>query len=177
MINNDMQSGVYHRCGDGYKGTRQCCGKVRPSGCFPRGGKNNPSYRCCVCYKQDPNSSAKKRVRDRLWRRNLRRSQARSGLLYDFDATAASMDFTYFILDQQSNRIKIGRSSHPNRRLQQLKTGSANDLEIVATLPGGENESVLHDRFRHLRIKGEWFSYSSELKNYIQSLSRNEQIA
>lgn len=63
--------------------------------------------------------------------------------------------FIYFIEATGLQKIKIGLSDHPEKRLAQLATGSPVPLRLVATTPGdSEAEKKLHKRFDHLRFDG-----------------------
>ena len=80
--------------------------------------------------------------------------------------------FVYFIEAVGLSRIKIGTSDSPEKRLNQLATGSAVPLKIVAIIPGDtELERQLHRRFDHLRFDKEWFHATKELQAYIAGLS------
>lgn len=67
----------------------------------------------------------------------------------------------YIIQSNITGAVKIGRSNHPKRRMEELQTGSPHKLRILAVYENrGNEEPVLHqlvDRFR-LKTKGEWFS-------------------
>jgi hypothetical protein len=69
----------------------------------------------------------------------------------------------YFIRDA-TGRVKIGKSFDVGKRLAQMQTGSADDLEIVRVIDGDfEEESWLHDRFHDLHIRGEWFWFHEDM--------------
>ena len=83
--------------------------------------------------------------------------------------SCAEESFLYFIEAVNTGFIKIGRSANPERRLLQLSTGSPNELVLVGKVSGGSTvESDIHGKFMHLRNRGEWFQYSSELKEFIK---------
>lgn len=74
----------------------------------------------------------------------------------------------YFI-QSSDNFIKIGYSANPAKRLASLQTSAAEPLILLGTVTGGrDKEEVLHDRFSHLRISGEWFRPDQELLDYIE---------
>lgn len=65
----------------------------------------------------------------------------------------------YFIQNEATQAIKIGFSDNPVKRLASLQTGSAEQLVMIATMPGGfTEERILHERFEEFRLFGEWFS-------------------
>lgn len=70
--------------------------------------------------------------------------------------------------------IKIGYSVNPSERLKELQTGSPVKLHLQATLEGSfQTEKGLHDLFKHLRTKGEWFRYTDEIKYFIRVVNQN----
>lgn len=82
--------------------------------------------------------------------------------------------FVYFIFNIDSQAIKIGMAKNVEKRLKSLQTSSPIILELLHTiqLDSVENaqklESVLHQKFAHLRMNGEWFKASEELRAYIK---------
>lgn len=78
--------------------------------------------------------------------------------------------WVYFILDKLNNKVKIGCALIVQDRLKTLQIGSFNDLELLYKEEGRHpHENSLHTRFRRDRIKGEWFNYSKNIKEYISS--------
>lgn len=78
----------------------------------------------------------------------------------------------YFIQSGRSDRIKIGYcASDPNTRLRQLQCGNPEDLRLIAVRDGDmEAEAYWHERFAHLRIRGEWFKWCDEIREHAQPL-------
>ena len=79
----------------------------------------------------------------------------------------------YFVRsDSPTGEIKIGQSTFPQDRVRNLQTAHPFLLEIVGLVPeGGEElERELHERFDHLRLRGEWFRPGADLWAYIESL-------
>jgi hypothetical protein len=71
--------------------------------------------------------------------------------------------YVYFILSG-SGDVKIGYSERPGRRLDQLQTGRADRLSLLAAFPGtAQLEADLHRRFAEHRKCGEWFSPAPEI--------------
>jgi hypothetical protein len=68
---------------------------------------------------------------------------------------------------------KIGKSSNPEKRLQQLKTANP-DIRLISY--GDQiSESELHEKFKYQRLKGEWFKLSTKDVEYIlRKLKTNE---
>jgi hypothetical protein len=68
--------------------------------------------------------------------------------------------FVYLINDQVNNRFKIGAAKIVSRRLSQLKTGNASRLTIICRIPSKDmyaDEKLLHDKYQHRLISGEWY--------------------
>ena len=79
--------------------------------------------------------------------------------------------WVYFIRD--GDKVKIGYSGDPRRRMNNIKTHSP--LELLAVIPGGtEREAKLHKRFSAHRIPGakEWFHFVPEIEQYIARYGR-----
>jgi len=80
--------------------------------------------------------------------------------------------WVYFIEAENSNAIKIGKTGTPDLRFASLDTINADNLSkrflfnysLIA-------EEDLHNEFKSLNYKGEWFNYSSELKSFIKHLT------
>jgi hypothetical protein len=90
-------------------------------------------------------------------------------------------DWTYIVRDALSNRVKIGTSKRPTRRLRALQAYSPNVLEVlliispyVTTHGGiwfrGSTEKELHRRFAKDRLHGEWFKYTPEIQQFIADM-------
>lgn len=75
--------------------------------------------------------------------------------------------FIYFISDTKA--IKIGFSAKsPMGRLRDMQTGHPLPLILVGSIPGcAYEEFVIHNRFAHLRLKGEWFVIEEDLLQFI----------
>jgi len=84
----------------------------------------------------------------------------------------------YFIKSEDMRAIKIGYSnSHLGviRRLKVMKTGNADHLDILTIIDESKFsntlthslEKFLHIRFKHLKIRGEWFRAEYELLEFI----------
>jgi len=71
--------------------------------------------------------------------------------------------------------IKIGYAEDVAARLSSLQVGSAEPLHLLGDLPGDrEAEEWLHNRFGHLRVRGEWFLPAPELLDFIVESLRSE---
>lgn len=84
----------------------------------------------------------------------------------------------YFLLDEPQKRVKIGMSGNLRQRIDTLKQQHNASLCLVSIIPAGgvETESALHLYFKKHRLdeKGlgrEWFTYSDELREFIDTLN------
>lgn len=77
--------------------------------------------------------------------------------------------FVYFIQAcPPDGDIKIGTSRNPETRLLSIQTHCPNDVKILGVIPGGIGEEHrLHEKFKSTRKRGEWFSMSPELMEFI----------
>ncbi len=77
----------------------------------------------------------------------------------------------YFIQMGDDGPIKIGFTEiTAETRMASLQTSTPMKLQILGTIPrvGIQTERVLHKRFSHLRVRGEWFQPEWELLEYIR---------
>lgn len=67
--------------------------------------------------------------------------------------------------------FKVGRTNDIRRRLQNLRTGTSDELIVHALEPGNaEIEQLRHEQFRRDRRHGEWFAASPELCRHVMSV-------
>ncbi len=81
--------------------------------------------------------------------------------------------YVYFLLWQDKNLVKIGNSNNPKRRIMEIRTqifGTADLLKAVETENPSRDEKEYQKIFHHLKVKGEWFKYDNNLKNFIEKL-------
>lgn len=75
----------------------------------------------------------------------------------------------YFVRESLRGAIKIGVSKHVKKRAKELGYGMPYTVTVLAVTEGGRGvEALLHMRFSHARIKGEWFHPVPELLEYIE---------
>lgn len=80
------------------------------------------------------------------------------------------VDDLYLIFDKESDKLKIGRSKNPYKRLSQLQTANGNSLEILYIKKGlGFMEEDIHLMFSDIREKGEWFKNDSRIIEYFKN--------
>lgn len=75
--------------------------------------------------------------------------------------------FVYFIEELGADRIKIGFSTHPWKRLSGLSTSTAAKLVLRWVFAGTRaDEKHFHWLFQNHRIRGEWFTLSSVIAGF-----------
>jgi excisionase family DNA binding protein len=77
----------------------------------------------------------------------------------------------YFIRSGMAGPIKIGHAKALRARIHALSTAHHDQLFLLATLAGGAvQERRLHEKFSHLRIRGEWFTPAEDLLRFIETI-------
>ena len=72
------------------------------------------------------------------------------------------MQDLYVIQSDVTGALKIGRSKHPKKRLQQLQTGSPYKLKLLTVVKGkGDYEKQLQSFLKPYKrsCRGEWFDF------------------
>ena len=94
----------------------------------------------------------------------------------DGEKLAHQAHFVYFILNEDSNAIKIGRAKNLARRMMSLQTSSPAKLKLIKSVSvegareAQELERALHQQFSEIRLAGEWFKAEANLLEYISQL-------
>ena len=73
------------------------------------------------------------------------------------------MKHVYLIQSIDEGYYKIGVSKHPNKRINQLKTGNSSELKLINSYESEfahDIERALQRRYSYLRKEGEWFEIS-----------------
>lgn len=79
----------------------------------------------------------------------------------------------YFVREPAADRVKIGVSADPWKRLRYMQTGSPGALHMEAVCAGGKaEEAALHERFRDRHARGEWFVWSGPIAVFVAGLDR-----
>lgn len=82
------------------------------------------------------------------------------------DAGGAAM--IYFLVE--ADQVKIGYALDIETRRKTLQTGVAKTLFIVGAYEGDvKDEKELHRRFKDYKLRGEWFSVTQKVQEYITS--------
>lgn len=70
----------------------------------------------------------------------------------------------YFVYDRQNTTVKIGYTENIGRRLYQLKRSHGSHLVLINILSGNrQSEKIAHEKFKGLRLTGEWFTFSDDM--------------
>jgi len=94
----------------------------------------------------------------------------------DGDKLAHYSYFVYFILNEDSNAIKIGKAKDISKRLKSLQTSSPAKLRLIKSIQvesdkkAQELEQLLHRKFQEIRLGGEWFKAEVILLDYINQV-------
>lgn len=76
----------------------------------------------------------------------------------------------YFV--KQDDFVKIGYATDFDKRLSSLQTASPHTLEALALIPGYKDvEKFFHDKFKHLKHRGEWYKIDDSLMECIKMLN------
>lgn len=91
------------------------------------------------------------------------------------------MSYVYFILDEKSKAVKIGKANDIEDRISSLQTGNPNQLKLIGYIKcNSEQHSFMlekqyHEKFKEFRGNGEWFVYDEKLfEDFIQNESNIE---
>ena len=69
-------------------------------------------------------------------------------------------------------RIKIGFSEDPARRLNKIASDAPFPCELLGYWPGTvADELSVHDKFKSVRLHGEWFAATVDLMEFIAAVS------
>src|SRR5687767_11829930 len=86
------------------------------------------------------------------------------------------MPCVYFIRTMHvKSMVKIGWTSNLRARLIDLQTGCPFTLRLMGLIEcadaqhAAETEQMLHEKFRALRRRGEWFYYTDVIAKYLES--------
>ena len=75
-----------------------------------------------------------------------------------------------YLISHEDKYLKIGHTNDINNRFSQLQVATPIKLKMIHLIKGDVNlEKELHNRFKELRVSGEWFVYDDEILNYFSS--------
>jgi len=93
---------------------------------------------------------------------------------YGASAICSRPGYLYFITS--GNVVKIGKSESPRQRLRDISVYNPNKLELIFQKEFYNIdlvERLTQYKFHQFHIKGEWFYYSQEIKDFIAHLQNN----
>lgn len=71
----------------------------------------------------------------------------------------------YMFMAGDRQAIKIGFADDVSRRRAEVQVGNHLEISLFRQFEGSAaEEAILHTKFSHLRLRGEWFSYSREME-------------
>jgi len=97
-------------------------------------------------------------------------------LLVEQDRTSPQESFVYLIKNPDTGFIKIGFSSNPEKRLEQLKTGCPHAQLLTKFVGTCKDEGKLHKLFFERQIVREWFSLTDDDIIAIQDYFEGKEI-
>lgn len=71
------------------------------------------------------------------------------------------------------DRIKIGQTADFNQRIRKLRYEYGSHSKMLAMIEVSDQkhiEKLLHQRFSHLRVSGDWFSPVNEIVEWLEGL-------
>lgn len=81
-----------------------------------------------------------------------------------------AIEWIYFIYAADLNRVKIGLSYDPEQRMHVLGAQAPCEYTMLGVMKGDWYfEHELHVKFAQYRVFGEWFTYSSEIAEYVKA--------
>lgn len=79
-----------------------------------------------------------------------------------------SLGLVYFF--EMADRVKIGWSRDPEKRLRQIQTSAPEPVYYTASFYGTrQTEAEIHERFARERLQGEWFHLSPRVSAFIRA--------
>lgn len=64
----------------------------------------------------------------------------------------------YFIQSGRGGPVKIGSASNVSKRLKEMQVGNPCPLRLLGVMDlNHSTESELHDMFKGIRVRGEWY--------------------
>lgn len=79
-------------------------------------------------------------------------------------------ELVYFVQAGPDGHVKIGtvKASNLSDRVMKIQVCTPYRVKLLATIVGGRfEEQKLHRRFKKFHVRGEWFTYSEELRKFL----------
>jgi len=69
--------------------------------------------------------------------------------------------------------VKIGFAANPIARMAECQTGNPIQLHLIRTIEGGRSEEAwFHREFRHLHLRGEWFTFDHRMMSCLPAIEQ-----
>jgi hypothetical protein len=82
------------------------------------------------------------------------------------------MGYVYFVQLGNSGDIKIGFSTNIKKRMHTLQTSTPENIQLLGFIAGElPTEKMIHEKFRMLRKKGEWFQCHSSIIEFLNEFN------
>jgi hypothetical protein len=82
----------------------------------------------------------------------------------------------YFVQPRGRPFVKIGHARRVQTRVADLQTAAPDELVLLGVVAGGlAREAVIHARFAHLQVRGEWFHYTREVRLFLEAVAEHYQ--
>jgi hypothetical protein len=82
----------------------------------------------------------------------------------------------YFVEAAAVNAMKIGITGDLDQRLAGIQQALPINIELAATVRGTtRQEHALHLRFAHIRMRGDWFQITDELRSFVNALKQMDE--
>jgi hypothetical protein len=79
--------------------------------------------------------------------------------------------FVYFLLDTETNEIKIGQTNNPRERIEHLCHNTGRQLIVLAIVEDRlPLEQIMHMKFENLHMHGDWFRSDPSLISFINNI-------
>ncbi|MFK7903803.1 MAG: KilA-N domain-containing protein [Chitinophagales bacterium] len=80
--------------------------------------------------------------------------------------------WVYFFHSTGSNIVKIGKTFDLQRRQNTIENSHGYEVKLLKAIrvPDESHERAIHKKFKDLRLKGEWFKCTPELREFIERL-------
>ena len=90
-----------------------------------------------------------------------------------FEPSMKGWCYVYFIQDGEA--IKVGKTTNPQRRVEELQVASRSKLTLVCAVPAHHSfELAVHELFKPLATGREWFLLDGALRSFINRLKTGE---
>jgi hypothetical protein len=103
---------------------------------------------------------------------SLPQAQSSSSIkVFESQPLPKSRAYTYFIVTEDYQYLKIGFSKNPSSRLSELQATRPQALSYLGSfVSDSERYKNICQRFEHLFIRNGWYNFSTELRDYVANL-------